>query len=135
MTEKLFLKIQEHLSLLDLAVQSSEKIKIFARNENIDGVVSETENRDRLVSVIAKIQGDVEEKINQLDGSEINIDEIQILKSWFQDLTNWSEKMLACDQETVEYLDQQKESTTKEIATIFRSKEIFKGYNHLNKKE
>ena len=134
MIEILFGKIQEHLSLLDLSVQSSERIKHFAKNENIDGVVNETENRERLVNIIGKIQGEVEEKINQLDGNGITTDEIQILKSWFLDLNNWSEKMLILDQETVEYLDQQKESTTKEIATIFRSKEIFKGYNHLNKK-
>jgi hypothetical protein len=134
MIEILFGKIQEHLTLLDHLVQVSEKIRDHARNQKLDEVVSETENRERLVSIVAKIQGEVEDKINQLDGNGITSNEIQILKSWFQDLNDWSEKILICDQEAVEYLDQQKENTTKEIATIFRSKEIFKGYNHLNKK-
>lgn len=134
MIEKLFDNIQEHLSMLDLAVLSSEKIRNFAKNEDLEGVVSETENRERLVNVVAKIQRDVENQINLLDAGDISADGILILKAWFQDLNTWSERMLTCDRETVEYLGQQKDNTTKEIALIFKNKEIFKGYNHLDKK-
>lgn len=134
MIEKLFDNIQEHLSMLDLAVISSEKIRNFAKNEDLEGVVSETENRERLVNVVAKIQRDVENQINLLDAGDISADGILILKAWFQDLNTWSERMLTCDRETVEYLGQQKDNTTKEIALIFKNKEIFKGYNHLDKK-
>jgi len=134
MIEKLFDNIQEHLSMLDLAVLSSEKIRNCAKNEDLEGVVSETENRERLVNVVAKIQRDVENQINLLDAGDISADGILILKAWFQDLNTWSERMLTCDRETVEYLGQQKDNTTKEIALIFKNKEIFKGYNHLDKK-
>lgn len=134
MIEKLFDNIQEHLSMLDLAVLSSEKIRNFAKNEDLEGVVSETENRERLVNVVAKIQRDVENQINLLDAGDISAEGILILKAWFQDLNTWSERMLTCDRETVEYLGQQKDNTTKEIALIFKNKEIFKGYNHLDKK-
>lgn len=134
MIDQLFENIQEHLSMLDLAVISSERIKNFAKNEDLEGVVSETENRERLVNIITKIQRNVEDQINLLDAGAISKDGILILKSWFQDLNTWSEKMLECDRETVEYLGQQKENTTKEIALIFKNKEIFKGYNHLGKK-
>lgn len=134
MIEKLFDNIQEHLSMLDLAVLSSEKIRNFARNEDLEGVVSETENRERLVNIVAKIQRDVENQINLLDAGDISAEGILILKAWFQDLNTWSERMLTCDRETVEYLGQQKDNTTKEIALIFKNKEIFKGYNHLDKK-
>lgn len=134
MIETLFDNIQEHLSMLDLAVLSSEKIRDFAKNENLEGVVSETENRERLVNIVAKIQRDVENQINLLDAGDISADGILILKAWFQDLNTWSERMLTCDRETVEYLGQQKDNTSKEIALIFKNKEIFKGYNHLDKK-
>lgn len=134
MIEKLFENIQEHLSMLDLAVHSSELIKIAAFNEDLDGVVNETENRERIVNVVAKIQRDVEEQIHLLNPSDINQDGILILKAWFHDLSIWSEKMLVLDRETVELLGQQKENTTKEISLIFKNKEIFKGYNHLGKK-
>ncbi|MFA6237302.1 MAG: hypothetical protein WC635_08265 [Bacteriovorax sp.] len=134
MIEILFENIQEHLSMLDLALQSSEKIKKYAQNENLDGVVSETENRERLVNIVAKIQRSVEDQINLLDPGNVSGEEILILKTWFQDLNRWSEKMSAFDEDTVELLGQQKESTTKEIALIFKNKEIFKSYNHQGKK-
>lgn len=134
MIEKLFDNIQAHLSMLDLAVASSEKIRNFAKGGDLDGVVNETENRERLVNIVAKIQRSVEDQINLLDAGDITADGVLVLKAWFQDLNVWSERMLLCDRETVEHLGQQKEDTTKEIAHIFKNKEIFKGYNHIGKK-
>lgn len=134
MINALFENIQQHLSMLDLALSSSQRIASMARTEDLDGVVSETDNRERLVNIIAKLQHSIEEQINQLNASEVSGDDIVILKSWFQDLSIWSEKMIELDKETVEILSQQKENTTKEIAHIFKNKEMFKGYNHTSKK-
>ena len=134
MIEKLFENVQEHLSMLDLAVHSSEKIRNFAKNENLNGVISETENRERIVNIITQIQRKVEEQINILNPSDLPSDGILIFKAWFQDLSVLTERMLAYDKETVEFLGQQKEDTTKEIALIFKNKEIFKSYNHEGKK-
>lgn len=134
MINVLFENIQEHLSLLDLALASSQRIASAARTENLDGVISETENRERLVNIIGKIQHSIEDQINQLNAAELNQEDILILKSWFQDLSLWSDKMIQFDRETVEVLAQQKENTTKEIAHIFKNKEMFKGYNHNSKK-
>ncbi len=129
MIQKLFEGIQNHLSMLDLAVNSSEKIKIYAANEDLERVVSETENRERLINVVTKLQRSVEEQINILNPEDVSQDDILLLKSWFQDLSLCSEKMIAIDKETVELLSQQKGQTTKEIALIFKNKEMFKGYN------
>jgi len=134
MIETLFENIQEHLSMLDLAVLSSEQIKKFAKEENLEGVVSETDNRERIVNIVTQIQRQVEEKINQLDASRLSADGIMVLKAWFHDLSIMSERMIAADKETVEFLGQQKEDATKEIALIFKNKEIFKSYNHEGKK-
>lgn len=134
MINVLFENIQEHLSLLDLALASSQRIASAARTENLDGVISETENRERLVNIIGKIQHSIEDQINQLNAAELKQEDILILKSWFQDLSLWSDKMIQYDRETVEVLAQQKENTTKEIAHIFKNKEMFKGYNHNSKK-
>lgn len=130
MIEKLFDGIQNHLSMLDLAVTSSEKIKIYAANEDLERVVSETENRERLINIVTKLQRAVEEQINILNPEDVNQDDILLLKAWFQDLSLCSEKMISLDKETVELLGQQKNQTTKEIALIFKNKEMFKGYNH-----
>lgn len=134
MISVLFENIQEHLSMLDLALASSKRITIYAKAENLDAVVEETENRERLVNIIGKIQKTVEEGINQLNAATLYQDDIMILKSWFQDLSTWSDRMIELDKETVEVLGQQKDNTTKEIAHIFKNKELFKGYNHSNKK-
>lgn len=130
MIEKLFENIQNHLSMLDLAVNSSEKIKIYAANEDLERVVGETENRERLINIVTKLQRAVEEQINILNPEDVSQDDILLLKAWFSDLSICSEKMIALDKETVEFLSQQKNQTTKEIALIFKNKEMFKGYNH-----
>lgn len=126
--------IQTHLSMLDLALASSKKITAHAQLENLDAVVSETENRERLVNAIGTIQGSIEKQINQLNAALLQPEDINILKSWFYDLSLWSDKMIEADKETVEILSQQKEDTTKEIAHLFKNKELFKGYNHNAKK-
>ena len=134
MISDLFESIQDHLAMLDLALASSQKIVSFARTEELDNVSSETDNRERLVNVIGTIQQSIEDQINQLNAAALKSEDILILKSWFQDLSTWSEKMIELDKETVEILSQQKENTTKEIAHIFKNKEMFKGYNHSSKK-
>ncbi|MBC7714116.1 MAG: hypothetical protein H7177_12305 [Rhizobacter sp.] len=134
MLNDLFENIQQHLSMLDLALHCSQKIFSLAKLENLDGVISETDNRERLVNVIGMIQQKIENQINQLNAAELQEADILILKSWFQDLSTWSDKMIALDRETVELLSQQKEDTTKEIAHIFKNKEMFKGYNNSSKK-
>ena len=134
MLNDLFENIQEHLGLLDLALLSSQKISSLAQLEDLDGVVNETDNRERLVNVIGRVQQGIENQINQLNAAELKAEDILILKSWFQDLSNWSDKMIEHDKETVEFLGQQKENTTKEIAHIFKNKEMFKGYNNSSKK-
>jgi hypothetical protein len=126
--------IQTHLSMLDLALASSKKIGAYAQVENLDAVVSETDNRERLVNAIGTIQGSIEKQINQLNAALLQPEDINILKSWFYDLSVWSDKMIEADKETVEILSQQKDNTTKEIAHLFKNKELFKGYNHNAKK-
>ena len=134
MINKLFENIQEHLSMLDLAVHCSEKINIFAKSEELDRVISETDNRDRIVNIVGTLQKVVEDQINRLSPGDIDQDGILILKAWFHDLSVWSEKMIEIDRETVELLAQQKDNTTQEISLIFKNKEMFKGYGQLGKK-
>jgi len=134
MLNELFENMQEHLGLLDLALNSSQKIQSFAKLEDLNGVINETENRERLVNIIGQVQQVIENQINQLNAAELKSDDIMILKSWFQDLSFWSDKMIDQDKETVELLGQQKENTTKEIAHLFKNKEMFKGYNNSPKK-
>lgn len=134
MITTLFENIQNHLSMLDLALQSSLKIAQHAKAQDLDAVVNETDNRERIVNIIGKFQGEIEDKINQLNAAALTNEDVGILKSWFNDLNIWSDKMISFDKITVEFLGQQKEDATKEIAHLFKNKEIIKGYNHSTKK-
>jgi hypothetical protein len=133
MLNEIMVNIQGHLAMLELALISSKKIATFASLENLGAVVSETDNRERVVNIIGKLQSSIENQINQLNAAALQPDDIMILKSWFHDLSLWSDKMIEVDKETVEILSQQKENTTKEIAHLFKNKELFKGYNHIKK--
>ncbi len=126
--------IQAHLSLLDLALASSARISAYAAVEDLDNVTNETDNRERVINIVSQIQHKIEKQIDALGPQDLTEDSLPILKSWFQDLATWSDKMTSIDHETIEILAEQKENTTKEIVTIFKNKEMFKGYNLANKK-
>lgn len=126
--------IQAHLMILELAFASSVKIRTFSSSEDLNLLESETENRERIVNILAQLQYKIEGQIDQLAGSDLTNDSIPILKSWFNDLAIWTDKMTTIDAETVEILSEQKEKTTKEIVTVFKNKEKFKGYSLSNKK-
>ena len=126
--------IQTHLSMLDQALICAKKITVYAQQENLDAVVSETDNRDRLINAIGTIQGAIETQINQLNAALLQNEDISLLKSWFYDLSLWTDKMIEIDKETVEILSQQKDETTREIAHLFKNKELFKGYSNNVKK-
>lgn len=126
--------IQIHLSMLDLAIASSDRIVQIAGLDDIDLLENEIENRERLMNGTLKIQTLIEEAVNKLSGEDVTADEVMIFKSWFNDLNLVTEKILEKDRQTVEILAQQKEDTTTEIAHLFKSKQSFKGYNHSLKK-
>jgi len=134
MNDQIIERIQLHLTLLEQALNLSSKILFYSSIQDLNGVVSETENRERLMNIISKVQRSIEEDITIMDAKDVTNNDLAILKSWFNDLANWSDKITAHDRETVENLSQQKDETTREIATIFRNKESFKGYNHAFKK-
>jgi hypothetical protein len=100
--------IQAHLSLLEMALQSSARIKSFAQVEDLDAVANETENRERIVNIISQTQHKIEKQIDLLTAPDLMSDSILILKAWFQDLSFWSDKMTNLDADTIEILAAQK---------------------------
>ena len=132
MLKEISIDIQKHLMLLDAALHSSQLIASHARNLNIEAVESEVDNRERLVNIISSLQSKIETICDDLDVFKLTQLEIQILRSWLNDVSAWSNKMIAYDQETVDCLNQQKINTAKEIAHVFKNKEMLKGYNHSN---
>ncbi len=129
MIEKIYILVAQHLILLEKVILLSNNILKHTKLEDINSIVKESENRDRLVNIIAKLQGDIERVVEQLAPHIVTKELISVLKYWNIDLNTLCKKVNLIDQEIIEQLSEQKESLTKEIATIFQAKEQFKGYN------
>lgn len=123
--------ILEHLKLLDDLIITSERIFSHAQNANLALLVSESNNRDRLVNILASHQ----EKIARLIETFRSVDEqernelIRLCHSWQQEMQIKVEKINEFDQLILNHLDEHKMQTLKDILSLHQSKEKFKGYN------
>lgn len=129
MKEQVILQIMQHLTMMDKVISSTIIINHHAISDDINKVISEIENRERLLNIVQQLQTRIEEKISELIPSDISISYMDILKCWNNEINIWIEKTNEIDQNTTEILENQKEETTKEISTIFKIQEKFKGYN------
>lgn len=134
MLNEIYKLIQVHMTLLDNSVSISERIFHIACAGKTEFLDQELDNRGRLLNTISEIQSAIEKQVYELDGSQVKPADIDILRTWYNELAIISEKILVCDEKTVEVLNEHKSSTTQEIAHLFKSKEMFKGYNHSAKK-
>ena len=135
MFESIYTQIMQHLALMDKVVTTSMQLYCAARNEDIHRVKLESDNRERLINIIRSLQSKVEDVITSLDIADATPELLDVLKCWSWDVNIWIEKINLLDNETMEVLASQKEKTTQEIATIYKSKEQFKGYNLNNVKK
>lgn len=129
MNNKLILLIMRHLTLLDSGEDASRKIFEAACRSDIDLVHFEMGNRDRVIKLIKLFQHNVEEYLNELPSKDLTGTTMELIKLWSNDLNRWVEKVEKIDMETSEILEGQKESTTREISTVFKNSENLKGYN------
>jgi hypothetical protein len=129
MTDAIFKLIQYHLQLLEAVDQLGQRILRAAREGDMNAVNKDADNRQRLLSVMEQIQSKSEEVLKfmtqQGDFSAVE----DVIKFWAYDFNLWSEKINQIDQEIIQILSEQKDQTTQELATLFQSKEKFKGYN------
>ena len=135
MINRIYNLLMRHTSLLDSGLKVTHNIYSAASRSDINLVNFESDNRERIVNVLEKFQTEVEEMISTLKADEVSPEIVAILKAWQSDLYNWSCEVQAIDVKTTQLLESQKMETTKEIATIFTSRQQFKGYNLTNTKK
>ncbi len=135
MINEIYKDIMAHLDLIDAVDRESKLILRAARLGDLDQVDVTIENRDRLIKILESTQGKIEQKTHLLENHELNEESIGILKSWLNDLNLWVEKNLSIDAEIVALLEQEKDETTKQISTVFKSRQQHKGYNLNNVKK
>jgi len=129
----MIVRLMDHLQnftvKLDSGTKCTQEILRSVENEDWQSLESSTENRERLLSQIASEQERIEAIINSIFSEELTPENINIIKSWALDTQNWITKTAEADDLIVERLNQSKDQATKEIATLFKSKTAFRGYN------
>jgi formyltetrahydrofolate hydrolase len=102
---------------------------------DINLVNFEADNREKVISILGKFQSEIEDMLATLKADEITQEIVEIIKAWQVDVNSWAAEVDAIDAKSFEVLEAQKLETTKEIATIFTSRQQFKGYNLNNTKK
>jgi hypothetical protein len=129
MKDKIIDSIQKHLEYMDAVSMISAKMLEAAESEDESRLLLESNNRERLIKIIEELQNKTEIMIKALPSLLLSHDLIEIVKLWGQDVICWVEDIDQIDQMILQHLEHLKENTTKEIASIFKSKQQFKGYN------
>lgn len=129
MIDRLMLKLQGFTDRLDQCNRSTEQIYKSVVNEDWEGVEFNTTNRERALQIIGQEQEQIEKVINNIISEELTPANINIIKSWAFDTQAWINKTAAKDEAILVALNNSKDNITKEIATLFKSKTAFRGYN------
>jgi len=129
MMDRLIENLQIFTDRLDQGDKCSRQILNSVQKQDWEGVEFNTNNRERLLDIIAHEQGKIENIINNIFTEELTPENINIIKSWALDTQNWINQTAEKDDAILEALNNSKDEVTKEIASIFRSKTAFRGYN------
>ncbi len=127
MNENLTSLIMLYSSLMDSIYDSSFQINKAAKNDDLNFVINESDNRERLVKIFEYVQNKIESIIT--NQQSLSKEEKEILLTWSQEVSTWYAKTTQFDEDTGSILETKKEALTREIALIFKNKELHKGYS------
>lgn len=129
MINNLIQRLQTFTTRLDLGSKSTHKILKAIQHGDWAAVEFETNNRARLLNVIGQDQANIEKIINNLIDEEVTSENINLIKSWALDTQSWIDKTAKEDDIIVSALNNSKDEVTKDLASLFKSKQAFRGYN------
>lgn len=129
MIDNLIQRLQAFTSRLDSGSRSTNNILKAIQHGDWEAVEFETNNRARLLNVIAEDQGHIEKIINNLIDEEVTSENINLIKSWAFDTQSWIDKTAREDDIIIAALNNSKDEVTKDLASLFKSKQAFRGYN------
>lgn len=135
MISRIYNLLMRHTALLDSSLKMTHEMYIATTRGDINLVNFEADNRERVINILEKFQSEIENMVATLKPEEITQEIISILRAWQSDLSSWAQEVEAIDVKSFEILEAQKLETTKEIGTIFKSRQQFKGYNLNNTKK
>jgi hypothetical protein len=129
MIDRLLTHLQSFTDRLDQCDRCTDSIFKAVKNEDWQAVEFNTSNRERALEVIGAEQAKIEGMINNIFSEELTPANINIIKSWAFDTQNWITRTAVKDDNILEALNESKDGVTQEIATLFKSKTAFRGYN------
>ena len=122
-------KIMIHTDILKSGIKASLMILKSAKEKNLDQIEFWTENRERIIASTSQKQRDVEQLLNNLPQEEATKENMDVVRTWFDDTQNWIQAISNIDEEIVTALSDQKDQMTREIASTHKTKQVFSGYN------
>ena len=127
--EALFYLIKNHHEFMERGLSSTKKILDSIKSEKFDVLTQECENRQRLISVMEKIQKIIEDLILGNKSRLKNpVFKKEILK-WQREYELWIIDIDNLDQYILNLLNQEKDKTTQEIATVFKNRQTMQRYD------
>lgn len=129
MIDRLLTNLQIFTDRLDQCDRCTDSIYRAVKNEDWQAVEFNTSNRERALAIIGSEQEKIESIINNIFSEELTPANINIIKSWAFDTQNWITRTATKDDEILNALNDSKDGITQEIATLFKSKTAFRGYN------
>lgn len=121
-------KIMHHLDYLLSCREISWEITQLGVDQ-IDEINRMLDNRERLVNIVSKLQLETESMIEDLSGSDLGPENVQIIKSWHSDTHTIVSSIIELDDKINQTLEAQKKNVANEIRATFENVEKFKGYN------
>ncbi len=126
-------KIMRHLDLMNVLVDATQSMLKNSQSGNFESVEQIADNRERLINIVRLLQDEIESKL-QSATTHYTSSEIDVFKSWISDVTEIVKKNDELDRQCLEELSQAKESTTREISNVYKTRKQFQGYNLNNTK-
>lgn len=114
---------------MDMTEVLTRKLIVEVSEESVNEFMNGIDNRERLIKIIGKFNGTLEQSLGKLHPQEYRVLEISLLKYWFQDLENWKNKMADLDDLMMAKVQLIKDQTQQNIRSTFDTKNKIVGYN------
>ncbi|WP_412473983.1 hypothetical protein [Halobacteriovorax sp. YZS-1-1] len=118
---------------MNVLVDATQSMLKNSQSGNFESVEQIADNRERLINIVRLLQDEIESKL-QSATTHYTSSEIDVFKSWISDVTEIVKKNDELDRQCLEELSQAKESTTREISNVYKTRKQFQGYNLNNTK-
>lgn len=124
--------IEEHQKMLTKLLEYTNNIytKVISQSDP-KHIEFEVDNRERLITALAKIQTNIEVILGKYINQKIPLaqDQVEFIKRWRVQTEKITHELGATDEKILLAVEEFKDKTTEEISHIFKNKESFRGYN------